>query len=123
MASARMKLPMNRNMIGEAKAESASLGFAMPRGMQSDGASRAVAAMGMASVTHQMMARASTAARRWHSCEMPGIGNISISSMARTKPIVGDRKIATMVLIVPSLSTAPNPAWVIPAPSRPPISA
>ena len=43
--------------------------------------------------------------------------------MARAKPIIGERKIAKIVSTVFLDSTAPSPAWAIPAPSSPPSSA
>src|SRR5690606_22560107 len=43
--------------------------------------------------------------------------------MAIAKPIIGERKMAKIVFVVPDDSTAPKPLWAMPAPSSPPISA
>ena len=47
----------------------------------------------------------------------------NISSIAMAKPSIGETTMATIVLVVPELSTAPNPACAMPAPSNPPTSA
>ena len=83
IAAAIKKLPINKKIEGEAKGASTSRSRATPRGMQSAGASSAVAAMGIASVIQKTTARASTAARRWASTLTPGTGQISRQTMSK----------------------------------------
>ena len=74
IASPIMKLPMNRKMIGSAKGLKTSRADPNPASTHRDGASRAVAASGMASVIQSVRAMP-TIAKRWRAgTDNPGKG-------------------------------------------------
>ena len=96
MASASMKLPMNRKMIGSANEASARRAVATWKTTASAGPSSAVTAIGSASLTQSTTTAAITAARRCPASESPDIGSSRTSSSvagARKRPAVRRRRL------------------------------
>ncbi len=95
IASARMKLPMNRKMIGSANGASAARASATRSTTARTGPSTAVAAMGSASETQSTTTRPMMAAMRWAGLSSgSGASQIAaITAGARNRPTVRRRRL------------------------------
>ena len=85
IALAMMKPPMNRNIIGLAKAAKASFIFTMPKTTQSVGPTRDVTGIGIGSVIHHIATSTMTASSLWASGDKPAIG-VNHTNRAQTGP-------------------------------------
>ena len=91
MASARMKLPRKRKIMGSANGANTAFAGAMPDTTHSSAPIRAVMGIGMGSVTHHVTTQPSTAARRCADGVSDGMGaayRIAATSGPKKSPSV-----------------------------------